>query len=146
MADCRLCKSPGRHYHWEYFCHIVQIVRYPVNWAQQSQTFLPHLMVKGRSLTRSHHLSLCSGSISLPSYGSHVAQTFQLLHQLPLRSSLKSWTSDRQIHNFRKLLCLVERACEYLEHGAVFWDVACQDYVQTSLQHWNMKWCKARRC
>jgi len=51
-------------------------IRYPVNWAQQSQTFLLHLMVKDRSLTRSHHLALCSGSISFPSSGSHVAQTF----------------------------------------------------------------------
>jgi len=148
MAGCRLCKSPGRHYNTEYFCHSEHQI--PSQLSPTITNFPPASNGENyafeRSLTRSHHLSLCSGSISLPSYGSHVAQTFQLLHQLPLRSSLKSWTSDCQIHNFRKLLCLVERACEYLEHGAVFWDVACQDYVQTSLQHWNMKWCKARRC
>ena len=118
------------------------LYRYPVNWSSPViiTSFPPASNGEtkpsnSRSLTRSHYLSLCNGSISLPSYGSRVAQTFQLLHQLPLRSSLKSWTSDRQIHNFKKLLCRVECACEYLKHGAVFWNVACQDYVQTSFQH-----------
>jgi len=105
MAGYRLCKSPGRHYNSEHICHIVQV---PSQLSQATITSVPPASngenyAFERSLTRSHHLSLCSGSISLPSYGHHVAQTFQLLHQLPLRNSLK--------------------------HGAVFWDVACQDYV-----------------
>ena len=137
MVGCRLCKSPGRHYNSEHFCHIVQVS------SQLSQATITSVPPASngenyafeRSLTRSHHLSVCSGSISLPSYGYHVAQTFQLLHQLPLRNSLKLLTSDFQIHHLRKLLCRVERASEYLKHGAVFWDVACQDYVQTSFQH-----------
>jgi hypothetical protein len=43
-----------------------------------------------RKLTRSHHGSLCRGSVSPHSWGFNVAQTFQLLNQLPLRSSLRS--------------------------------------------------------
>ena len=87
---------------------------------------------------------MCSGSASLISCGSDITQTFQLLHQLPLCSSLNAWTSERQIHTIRRLSCRDEPAsgCGYLEHRAVFWDVACQDYVQTGLQHWNM--CESR--
>ena len=129
MAGYRLCKSPGRHYNSEHICHIVQV---PSQLSQATITSVPPASngenyTFERSLTRSHHLSLCSGSISLPSYGHHVAQTFQLLHLLPLHNSLKLLTSDFQIHHLRKLLCRVERASEYLKHGAVFWDVACQD-------------------
>jgi len=101
MAGYRLCKSPGRHYNSEHICHIVQV---PSQLSQATITSVPPASngenyAFERSLTRSHHLSLCSGSISLPSYGHHVAQTFQLLHQLPLRNSLKSLTSDFQIHH-----------------------------------------------
>jgi hypothetical protein len=32
----------------------------------------------------------------------------------------------------------MQPTCKYLKYGAVLWDVACQDYVQASLQHWDM--------
>jgi len=78
MAGYRLCKSPGRHYNSEHICHIVQV---PSQLSLATITSIPPAsngenFAFERSLTRSHHLSLCSGSISLPSYGYHVAQTF----------------------------------------------------------------------
>jgi len=99
MAGYRLCKSPGRHYNSEHICHIVQV---PSQLSQATITSVPPASngenyAFERSLTRSHHLSLCSGSISLPSYGHHVTQTFQLLHQLPLRNSLKHGARRRAI-------------------------------------------------